>query len=293
MDRKLRDLTSMSDQSFRRELIAQGAVASLIRFDHPQGAPVEDSEEEAARAFQINVVERGWFRLGFRGRDATLGASAVFLSRPGDVYRYAHLHAAEPDVCLSLNFSDAMADDLAGALEPLPIVAPPTNRLAYLGLRLTNRQLASDAMRLDELATDFLEATTEAAIERRKPIRPDRLHVYAKRVDLAREVIDARPDAAISLPILARAVGMSMFSFARLFRELVGVPPHAYLVRARLRRACDLLEGGMSVTDACYASGFNSLSHFINTFRARCRVTPSAFRAMAANGRAAVRRRLS
>jgi len=280
------------DESFRRELIAEGALASLIKFDHPHGAPLDDSEEEAARRFQINVVERGWFRLGFRGHESTLGAGAAFLSRPGDVYRYSHIPEVEPDVCLSLNFSDAAADGLAETLERLPVVAPATNRLAYLGLRLSRRGLASDPMRLDELAIDLLDATAAAAIERRTALRPDRFSFYAKIVDTARELIDARPDAPTSLPALARAVGMSTFAFARLFREIVGLPPHAYLIRARLRHACDLLEGGMSVTDACYASGFNSLSHFINTFSARCRMTPSAFRAMPPGERALVRRRL-
>jgi AraC-like DNA-binding protein len=283
----------MSDESFRREPIASGAVASLIRFDHPHGATLADSEEEAAGAYQINVVERGWFRLGFRRNEFTLGAGAVFLSRPGDVYRYAHLRDVEPDACLSLSFADTATDGLAELLEALPVVASMTNRLAYLGQRLARRELATDPMRLDELAIDLLHAALEASIERRKPFPPDRLGLYAQRVDSVRELIDTRPDAPTSLPELARAVGMSMFSFARIFRDLVGVPPHAYVVRARLRRACDLLEGGMSVTDACYACGFNNLSHFINTFRARCRVTPSAFRAMSPERRAAVRRALS
>ena len=282
----------MSDEAFRRELIVQGDVASLIRFDHPHGAPLDDSEEEAGRRFQINVVERGWFRLGFRDTESTLGAGSVFLSRPGDVYRYGHIRALEPDVCLSLNFSAAFADGVAEQLEGLPVSLPPTNRLAYLGLRLGRAELAIDPMRVDELATDFIDATSETRVERRKPLAPDRLRSYAQRVDSARELIDVRPEAPTSLPRLASAVGMSTFSFARIFRDFVGLPPHAYLVRARLRRACELLEGGMSVTDACYACGFNNLSHFINTFRARCRVTPSAFRAMPRERQARVRRRL-
>jgi len=38
-------------------------------------------------------------------------------------------------------------------------------------------------------------------------------------------------------------------------------------VRARLKRARALLRTGTSVTNACYAVGFNNLSHFIRSFR--------------------------
>lgn len=68
---------------------------------------------------------------------------------------------------------------------------------------------------------------------------------------------------------------MSPFLFARIFRELIGVPPHKYLVRLRLERARLLLESGMSVTDVCYTVGFNNLSHFIRTFSAHFGVLPS------------------
>ena len=60
---------------------------------------------------------------------------------------------------------------------------------------------------------------------------------------------------------------MSPFRFARVFRDLTGIPPHKYLVRARLMRARALLRTGTSVTNACYAVGFNNLSHFIRSFR--------------------------
>ena len=72
---------------------------------------------------------------------------------------------------------------------------------------------------------------------------------------------------------------MSPFLFARVFRELIGMPPHKYLVRIRLQHARVLLESGMSVTDVCYAIGFNNLSHFIRTFRAYYGSVPSKLKA--------------
>ncbi len=88
-------------------------------------------------------------------------------------------------------------------------------------------------------------------------------------------MMDASPAEDHSLWRLASRVAMSPYQFARVFGELVGVPPHRYLIRVRLQRARALLESGMSVTDACYTSGFNNLSHFIRTFRTHFGHTPS------------------
>ena len=69
---------------------------------------------------------------------------------------------------------------------------------------------------------------------------------------------------------------MSPFLFTRVFRELIGLPPHKYLLRLRLASARTLLESGMSVTDTCYTAGFNNLSHFIRMFHRHFGFAPSA-----------------
>lgn len=263
---------------FRLRTFCDTAGVSLARFDHPDGAPLEDSEEPAAGRFQLNVVERGWFRLGYEGQEWTLGAGSVFLSRPGDVYRYAHVPHADPDVCLSLAFSDSLSGELEDVFRRCALVVPDTNRLAFLRLRLEACAADRDPTPLDTLACELLFAAEGAGDARGHLYRPRQLHWYAQRITAAREMMDANPAEDHSLWRLASHVAMSPFLFARVFRELVGVPPHRYLIRTRLDHARSLLESGMSVTGACYASGFNNLSHFIRTFSLRFGRTPSEVR---------------
>jgi AraC-like DNA-binding protein len=263
---------------FRLRTCCETAGVSLARFDHPDGAPLEDAEEPAEGRFQINVVERGGFRLGYEGREWTLGAGGVFLSRPGDVYQYAHLPRVAPDVCLSLAFSDALSDALEDAFRRTALVVPETNRLAFLRLRLESCAAAADPAPLDTLACELLSAAEGAGDARRRLYRPRQLRWYAQRITTARELIDASPAEDHSLWRLASHAAMSPFLFARVFRELVGMPPHRYLIGVRLERAHALLQAGMSVTEACYTTGFNGLSHFIRTFRVRFGHAPSELR---------------
>ena len=264
---------------FRVRKINETANVSLTRFDHPAGARLPDSEEQAPDRFQINIVERGAFRLGHKGREWLLGTGCVFLSRPNEVYRYAHLKDVEPDSCLSVTLSRSLSRELSERLGCLALVPQISNRLRFLQLELASIVRDDIPLGLETLACEFFEAAAEASTGDRHLYRPNQLSWYAERIHAARQRIDAKPADQHSLSQLSSLVAMSPFLFARVFRELIGVPPHRYLIQIRLARARTLLESGMSVTDTCYAAGFNNLSHFIRTFRSHFGFVPSVTRA--------------
>ena len=191
------------------------------------------------------------------------------------MYGYSHVEYAEPDTCLRLEFCGPVAGELAGAMFQLPLVLPKTNRRSFLRLRLGSLLSNAAEMSLDALACELVDAAANAEHDRHSLYRSEQLRWYAERIGAARERMDCDPTADPSLWHLSSQVGMSVFLFARVFRELVGMPPHKYLVHRRLHRARDLLRSGMPVTDVCYAAGFNNLSHFIRTFHRYFGVVPS------------------
>jgi AraC-like DNA-binding protein len=262
-------------------MIRETACVSLVRFDHPPGIklPTTYSSHDAAENFRVNIVERGWFRLKYGRREWTLGAGSIFLSRPTEVYGYSHVKYAEPDTCLRVEFSGVIAGELADSVFRLPLVLPRTNRLAFLRLRLGLLLSNAAEMSLDALACEVVDAAANARHDGRRLYRSEQLRWYAERIGAARELMDCDPTANHSLWRLSSRVGMSIFLFARVFRELVGIPPHRYLVNRRLQRARNLLRSGMPVTDVCYAAGFNNLSHFIRTFHAHFGMLPSKLKA--------------
>ena len=63
---------------------------------------------------------------------------------------------------------------------------------------------------------------------------------------------------------------------------MLGVTPHQYLVRSRLRHAARrLAEDDSTITDIAYDVGFGDLSYFNRAFRRRYGASPSDVRAQA------------
>ena len=89
----------------------------------------------------------------------------------------------------------------------------------------------------------------------------------------------------IALEHAASQVGLSPFHFLRLFTRVLGVSPHQYLVRSRLRHAARLLaDGDRPVTDVALDVGFADLSNFVRTFHRAAGVSPRIFRQAARKG---------
>jgi len=91
--------------------------------------------------------------------------------------------------------------------------------------------------------------------------------------------IDAHSSQEIDLEAAADHAGISPFHFLRLFSAVLGVTPHQYLLRSRLRHAARLLtDEDTAITDIAFDVGFADLSNFVRTFHRAAGVAPSAFR---------------
>jgi len=88
----------------------------------------------------------------------------------------------------------------------------------------------------------------------------------------------------LSLSEIAAAAYLSEFHFARLFKKITGLTPHAYLAGLRIERARRLLaESDMAIVEVGAMVGYASQSHFTKVFREATGMTPRAFRQALAN----------
>ena len=82
----------------------------------------------------------------------------------------------------------------------------------------------------------------------------------------------------ITVSDLAKNNCMSDFHFCRMFKSLMGISPHKYLIQYRLSMSNKYLQGNQPIFDAAIHSGFYDSSHFIRTFYDQMAVSPNAYR---------------
>lgn len=77
---------------------------------------------------------------------------------------------------------------------------------------------------------------------------------------------------------MAESTGQAPAAFAKLFKEVAGLPPQAYLCNCRIRHAAGMLDAGKSVMSVALAHRFSSAQYFATVFKAVMGVTPREWR---------------
>ena len=104
---------------------------------------------------------------------------------------------------------------------------------------------------------------------------PDSTYVGSQPCPIRRAVglIEANFAARLSREEMARAAGLSVSYFSKLFTHCIGLSPHQYLVRCRLRHGKKLLatpEENLPIVDVAAEAGFADQAHFCRHFRRAC-----------------------
>lgn len=81
----------------------------------------------------------------------------------------------------------------------------------------------------------------------------------------------------VSLEQLANIVDLKPLRLLRVFRQAVGLPPHAYLVQIRIALAKKLLAKGMPIAQVAADTGFTDQSHLTKHFKRTVGVTPGQY----------------
>ncbi len=268
--------------------------ASMSVFDYRCTAQPHDRPfVERHAGFSLSYVRKGSFGYRTRGKSFDLVVGSVLVGHPDDEFICTHDHVCG-DECLSFQFSSALVDSIGDDRKLWRIACvPPIAELMVLG-ELTQAAAAGRSdLAVDETVTLFA-ARFVAAVSHRAPASrvvsaPDR----RRAVDAALWIA-ANAHAAIDLASAAREAGLSPFHFLRVFTKVLGVTPHQYLLRSRLRRAARLLaEDARSIMDVALDVGFADLSNFVRTFHRAAGVSPRSFRNAAKGDRKIFQERIA
>jgi len=250
---------------------ASGEHVIVGSYFHDRGEPTAVTEwwPEPSIVFTSHGA---WEVCAHRGGGAVT-PDTVLVSEPAAEHDCLHPHGLDDRMLCVLFREDA---------DPGPaLLVPHVPALHSLRRSLVAelRSAAPDSTEVDALGLAMLQVIREvsaaAGSEPRTGMRSRGL------VQRLRAEADARyRDPDLDLVAEAAALGVSRTRFVHVFRDVVGVTPHRYVLELRAGHAARLLRGtGTPVTDICFASGFGSVPSFHSAFRAGYGMTPSAYRA--------------
>src|SRR5258706_9622189 len=109
---------------------------------------------------------------------------------------------------------------------------------------------------------------------------PDNIKRYhLPTIEAAQAYIIQHFNENISLQQLATHCHVSAFHFSRLFRMIMKMSPHRYLLSIRLQHAKTLVTTSEKpVGEIAFQCGFNSLEHFATAYKQQFKLSPTLYR---------------
>ncbi len=260
-----------------RTTLLQRSRISVSDFRCTAGPGAKPFAEQYA-CHSISYVRKGSFGCHSRGRFHELVAGSILVGHPGDEYTCTHDHVCG-DECLSFFLDPELVETIGDRADVWRIGSvPPLGELMVLGELAQAAADGNSDIGLDEvgqlLAGRFVDVVAGRAAKPMKAAMRDRRRAVETAL-----WIDAHSHRPIDLDDAAAQAGISPFHFLRLFSDVLGVTPHQYLVRSRLRHAARrLADDDSPITDIAYDVGFGDLSNFVRTFHRAAGVSPLRFR---------------
>ncbi|MER6571968.1 AraC family transcriptional regulator [Streptomyces sp. NPDC001093] len=230
--------------------------------------------------FVIAAIADGVEVFHHRGSDVSAGAGALALVNPDTAHTgragvpegwlYGAVYPS-PEVVAAIAAETTTIRGTPGFVSPV-LDDPCTGRLVHQVLRAAEEGNALAADTLLRIAVTRLLRLNGGPLPQR-PVRTAGAGVAAR----ARAVLDERMAEPPTLERLATDLGTSPFALLRAFRDAYGMPPHAWLTDARVRRARLLLDAGSPPAEAAVAVGFTDQPHLNRHFTRIVGVPPGAY----------------
>ena len=131
---------------------------------------------------------------------------------------------------------------------------------------LTQVQGLDRLIRLLEILK-ILSTSTEFKILNSRDSRYDFRHQDEERINRIYHYVEQYYTKEIKIAEIAEIANLAVPSFCRYFKKMTHMTFTDFLNEFRINNACKLLHTNMGISDVCFESGFNNISHFNKTFK--------------------------
>ena len=237
----------------------------------------------AHEEFFIALTEAGLVTPSYRGARHVLGPGDLLVLNPGE----AHAGGPPDGGCWTYRalypsralFSEISAEFPAGSAA-VPEFSPDAvqdREVTALLHRFHRLSETPGASRLEREACLARALVLLAARHALGPAEPRPAGREPGAVRRARAYLDEHAADSVTLAELARLAVLSAFHLCRVFRQSVGMPPHAYQTQLRVRQAKALLRAGHPIASAAIAAGFYDQAHLTRHFKRIVGVPPGRY----------------
>lgn len=260
------------------ETLCQNQTLSVLDY-RCSATPNDKPFTEQFAVHSVSYVRKGSFGCLSRGRFFEFVPGSLLIGRAGDEYMCTHDHHCGRDECLSFQLTPEFVDSIGGDDKIWRVGrVPPLSELMVLGELAWSATQGRSEISVEEVGI-LLSQRFAAIVSGRSQTHSKLDHRQRRRVIETAVWLDENSQQPLSLDILSSKAGFSQFHFLRVFTRVLGVTPHQYGLRSRLRRAVHLLaDGDRSITEVAFETGFNDLSNFVRTFHRAAGLSPGQFR---------------
>lgn len=183
-------------------------------------------------------------------------------SEPGIVFgKELREEGNTPFIYITSHYDRATVEEVKRTRPNGYLIKPFSNEDVYVAIEMAINNFAHRS--LDETTPTENRSNPEAPPKLKRVIRYMHNNLHKK----------------LTLPELAGETGWNMYYFARMFKRYLDETPHQYLLKLRMEKAKTLLlNKEMTLAQIAYAIGFESHSHFTQTFRKIVGTSPDQYR---------------
>jgi AraC-like DNA-binding protein len=233
-----------------------------------------------AQEYVIGTVQSGTALLQYRHSRYEVAAGALYVIEPGEAWACQSKNLTFQHLFVAPALLQCVATEIAENEKALPHFSRlnfiDTSLSAALHDLYARSTTPASRLQQQEMLLHVLAQLIRSHAEKRgEQSKPGWERPAIRRI---KAYLEEHYAEDVSLKELASIANLSAFHLSRVFRQTVGLPPHAYQTQIRIARARTLLAQGFSVGYVASETGFFDQMHFTRYFKRLVGVTPGAYR---------------
>jgi AraC-like DNA-binding protein len=253
--------------------------ASLLNAEYTSHHFAPHYHEELA----IGVIQRGKLNVHIgKNERMTLSTGHIVVINPGEIHEgftdgdagcfYRMFYLPAP----LLGKATGLGDEYIPHFNMCAIRdLPSAKQLTWLHRNLTTPSIS--VLAYESHLLEFIDALIRRYAHPGAPTTPQYASITGA-IRQAKTYLAEHCDQKISLDTLSSHVGLSPYHFLRIFKETVGMSPHAFLMQMRIDQAKSQLMRGDAIVNVAADLGFHDQSHLTKQFKSLVGVTPQRYR---------------